>query len=176
MEFYRLGEVPPIVCDAALFDRSNMQDGKLGLDMHVGYEHRQCKVGFAPQDHWFAGVLSGFGLLSNKSKNWGLDISEYDQIQLATYTKDQHFNWHIDTMVLSDLPLDRKVTVVCLLNNPEEFEGGEFELRLNSEIHRPKLRKGSIIAFPSFISHRVIPVTQGVRHTATLWLTGPKFK
>lgn len=178
MNVYQMGSIPPSVCDAARvsLDAAPKEEGRLAADMHVSYEHRHCEVGFAPRDHWFAGMLSHVGLLANEQEGWDLDISGYEQIQLASYSKGHHFNWHIDTMVLSDLPLDRKVTVVCLLNNPEEFTGGEFELRLNSEVFYPELKKGSIIAFPSFIAHRVTPVVQGVRHTATLWLTGPKFR
>jgi PKHD-type hydroxylase len=79
-------------------------------------------------------------------------------------------------MVLSEQPIDRKITVVCLLNNIQEFRGGEFEMKFKSELYCPALKKGSVIAFPSFISHRVAPVMQGARYTATLWLTGPKFR
>jgi len=178
MNIYRLGEIPPSVCDSArvLFDTQSMGDGRLDSDLHVSYLDRHCEVGFAPHDHWFAGVLAHFGLMANEKEGWDLNVGGYEQIQLATYKKDQHFNWHIDTMVLSEQPIDRKITVVCLLNNIQEFRGGEFEMKFKSELYCPALKKGSVIAFPSFISHRVAPVMQGARYTATLWLTGPKFR
>jgi PKHD-type hydroxylase len=62
-----------------------------------------------------------------------------------------------------------------LLNDPAEFTGGEFQIRLYSEYTAP-LVKGSVIAFPSFLEHRVVPVTSGVRKSATMWLRGPRFR
>jgi hypothetical protein len=176
MNIYQSTKIPPVVCDCAKFDGSNMTKGKLDSDLHLNTEDRNCNVGFAPQDHWFTGIMANFGMLANSQEGWGLAIGGYEPIQLASYGVGDHFNWHIDTILLSDSQLDRKITVICLLNNQEEFKGGEFELRFKSELHAPVLTKGTLIAFPSFISHRVAPVMQGIRYTATLWLTGPKFR
>jgi predicted 2-oxoglutarate/Fe(II)-dependent dioxygenase YbiX len=35
---------------------------------------------------------------------------------------------------------------------------------------------GTIIAFPPILEHRVIPVTSGVRYSATMWFNGPRFR
>jgi PKHD-type hydroxylase len=61
------------------------------------------------------------------------------------------------------------------MNDPSEFEGGLLQLRMYQEF-TPELKMGSIIAFPSFLEHGVTPVTKGVRYTATMWLSGPRFK
>ena len=34
---------------------------------------------------------------------------------------------------------------------------------------------GTVIVFPSWIQHRVTPVTSGTRKSVSLWLIGPKF-
>ena len=65
--------------------------------------------------------------------------------------------------------------MVCLLNDPTEFEGGAFVMRLYSE-YFPDLVKGSNIAIPSILEHQVIPVTSGIRKSATIWTYGPRFK
>ncbi len=36
--------------------------------------------------------------------------------------------------------------------------------------------KGRMIFFPSFLIHRVAPVTQGIRRSLVIWVTGPKFR
>ena len=36
-------------------------------------------------------------------------------------------------------------------------------------------KKGSMIVFPSFIRHRVKPVTKGTRHSLVLWHIGYPF-
>jgi len=38
------------------------------------------------------------------------------------------------------------------------------------------LPKGSIVVFPSFIWHRVKPVTKGVRYSLVMWSLGYPFK
>jgi PKHD-type hydroxylase len=37
-------------------------------------------------------------------------------------------------------------------------------------------KQGSIVVFPSFIEHKVTPVTKGVRYTAVTWANGPSFR
>jgi PKHD-type hydroxylase len=72
----------------------------------------------------------------------------------------------------------RKLSIAMLLNTPgEDFEGGEFQIngwRENKPINID-IRKGRIIAFPSFMIHRVCPVTKGVRKSLVIWVSGPKF-
>ena len=65
-----------------------------------------------------------------------------------------------------------------------EYEGGdlEFDLRDKSDstsnIQTTKIarKKGSIIVFPSFVWHRVTPVTQGTRYSLVIWNCGLPFK
>jgi predicted 2-oxoglutarate/Fe(II)-dependent dioxygenase YbiX len=65
--------------------------------------------------------------------------------------------------------------VIALLNDPSEFTGGDFELQ-NSDSAGLILKKGSVIAFPSYLSHRATKVTSGTRYSAALWVHGPNFK
>jgi PKHD-type hydroxylase len=94
-------------------------------------------------------------------------------VQFAEYGPEQHYAWHTDTFTLSGKPIERKVSVVCLLN--DDFEGGEFEVRLYNNYQAP-LKKGTMIAFPSILEHRVVPVTSGIRYSATVWFNGPRFR
>ena len=82
----------------------------------------------------------------------------------------------------------RKLSMTCQLTDGSEYSGGELEfdfrnydppkrdesqhLRKATEI----LPKGSIIVFPSFVWHRVKPVTRGVRYSLVLWHLGYPFK
>ena len=34
----------------------------------------------------------------------------------------------------------------------------------------------SVLLFPSYLLHRVKPVTKGTRRSLVLWISGPKFK
>ena len=39
----------------------------------------------------------------------------------------------------------------------------------------PRLEEGSIIVFPSFVEHRVTPVTEGIRYSLVSWFVGPLY-
>lgn len=86
-------------------------------------------------------------------------------MQLATYREGHHFAWHRD--VADGDPLPRLVSMSVLLTT--DFAGGEFEF-LNPGA--PTLRKaGDIIMFNSDESHRVAPVTRGVRNSLVAWFS-----
>jgi PKHD-type hydroxylase len=70
----------------------------------------------------------------------------------------------------------RKLSVVLQLSDPSEYEGGDLEIMNCSEPTQVKKEKGLVTAFPSFMLHRVTPVTKGIRRTLVVWLTGPRFR
>jgi hypothetical protein len=43
------------------------------------------------------------------------------------------------------------------------------------EAYGPRER-GTVIAFPSCVLHRVTPITAGTRKSLVVWITGPKFR
>lgn len=139
------------------------------------HKNRNTTVRFADPGHWFGFVMRGFGEQANNMCNWGYTIDAHEAVQHAQYGPDQHYDWHVDVFPLAGLPVDRKVTVVCLLSDPSEFTGGDLQIQLYADYTAP-LVKGSIIAFPSILYHRVTPVTSGLRSTATMWLSGPRFR
>jgi PKHD-type hydroxylase len=69
----------------------------------------------------------------------------------------------------------RKLSLVVQLSSPDEYEGGGLEIMASSEPVQVTKEKGLICAFPSFILHRVTPVTKGTRRTLVIWIAGPDF-
>ena len=53
-----------------------------------------------------------------------------------------------------------------------DFEGGDFQI---SGLTTHALEEGSIVVFPSFLEHRVAPVTKGIRYSLVVWFLGPPF-
>ena len=82
----------------------------------------------------------------------------------------------------------RKLSMTCQLTDGSEYKGGELEFDFRNydphmrdeSKHRIQckeiLRKGSIIIFPSFVWHRVKPVTSGTRYSLVVWHLGQPFK
>ena len=71
-----------------------------------------------------------------------------------------------------------------LLNDPSEYEGGQlqFDCRNKEDPEDNKIetvaenRQGSLIVFPSFVFHRVLPVTKGVRYSLVMWMKGDQWR
>jgi PKHD-type hydroxylase len=173
-----LKELPEDFCDLAIKDFSIIQpaDARMGQFAETeNHQQRNTTVRFVDNGHWLPYIMHGIAREANQVCGWGYDITSFENLQFAEYGIDQHYDWHIDFFPLSEKELDRKVSVVCLMSDPAEFEGGDFEVRLYGTYKVP-LKKGSVVAFPSILEHRVTPVTSGVRYSSTIWMNGPKFK
>jgi PKHD-type hydroxylase len=112
-------------------------------------------------------------------------LNGYGAFQYTEYygTENGMYNFHMDTD-FSNREFDeqfetRKLSIVMCLNRPGvDFEGGQFYMNIGSEkkAFEVEMKRGRIIFFPSFLIHRVAPVTKGVRKSLVAWITGPKFR
>lgn len=116
---------------------------------------------------------------------YNFDLNGYDSFQYTEYegTELGKYDFHMDTIMGDKMPNDmyetRKLSLTMCLNEPGvDFEGGDFQVCTGQEkdAETVTLKKGRIIVFPSFIVHRVSPVTKGKRKSLVIWVTGPKFK
>lgn len=102
----------------------------------------------------------------------------YEPIQLGLYrAKDQgHYDWHTDSGI-TDNRVPRKLSMALLLSDPEDFEGGELQIKVsNDNPINLELKRGRAWFFSSNTLHRVTPVTKGIRKSAVLWIGGPQFR
>ena len=84
-----------------------------------------------------------------------------------------HYDWHVDQ---GPTVVQRKLSFTLQLSDPSHYEGGDLELRAG---HLPEIGargRGTLIAFPSYVLHRVTPVTSGTRRSLVVWIAGPKFR
>lgn len=178
LPIWYLGSVPQDICDKAVADfaATPAREATMGAEgEEFNHQFRNTTVHFAESNHWFEDYMTNVAFLGNKACGWEYHVTGNENIQFAEYGPEQHYRWHVDTFQLSGLPTDRKLTVVCLLNDSSEFEGGELKLRMYSEYTAP-LVKGTVIAFPSIVEHCVTPILSGTRYSATMWLNGPRFR
>ena len=98
-----------------------------------------------------------------------------EQAQYTEYPEGGFYDWHMDCdLVMKNEPPVRKISMTLILSSPDEFEGGGLEIAKPNQIVRPK--QGHAIFFASFINHRVIPVTKGLRKSLVMWFGGEPFK
>jgi PKHD-type hydroxylase len=70
----------------------------------------------------------------------------------------------------------RKLSISIQLTNPEEYEGGELYLYDDDKGTLMDKTQGTLIIFPSYVLHEVMPVTKGTRNSLVTWITGKQFK
>ena len=133
---------------------------------------RKTVVTFAPYYSPIGCILTTHLLEINKHQ-WKYDISTIQEIQIGHYTEGGHYDWHVDVTKPDENNIQRKLSAVLMLSDPDDYEGGLLEIK-DAEI--PKLKQGTLIVFPSFMKHRVTKVTKGNRFTAVAWAVGPAFR
>jgi len=146
-------------------------------------------------DTWIYKELHPYVHEANRAAGWNFDWERSESCQFTKYKLNQYYDWHCDSW---DKPYDkpntpehgkiRKLSMTCQLTDGIEYKGGELEFDFkNYEPHmrdesrhrvqcKEILPKGSIIVFPSFVWHRVKPVTAGVRYSLVVWHLGRPFK
>ncbi len=112
--------------------------------------------------------------ITNLNKRFfGFDLYGISEgLQFTNYVAPTgKYDSHVDRCY--ETPI-RKLSVVILLS--DNFEGGDFELISGDEPIKLEMKKGKLFLFPSFILHRVKPITKGERNSLVAWVTGPNFK
>jgi PKHD-type hydroxylase len=166
--------ISPEMCDILLNQRKQLDEEQGLVGVHGDVAHvqsiRNSKVCWCAPNHWIEAVLYNHALYANEFANWMFQIGRPERVQLAEYSGGGFYDWHEDWSPLDGEQSVRKLSVVALLSKPEDFVGGEFQFAEGESV---ELRQGSIIVFPSFVKHRVTPVTDGVRKSAVCWVRGP---
>ncbi|MBY6162509.1 2OG-Fe(II) oxygenase [Mameliella alba] len=109
--------------------------------------------------------------------HFGFSLTEFaERAQVALYEADAggHFDWHSD-IGHGPFAQKRKLTLVAQLSGAADYDGGLLELNANGQIDSAGTKRGGATLFPSFVLHRVTPVTRGRRYSLTTWVHGPEF-
>jgi len=142
-------------------------------------------------EQWIYKEIQPYVHQANKNAGWNFDWDWSESCQFTIYKKGQYYDWHCDSWdkpYVEQGPTNgkiRKLSVTVSLTDPKEYKGGELEFDFRNEDpdKKPNIRtcteilpKGSLVVFPSFVWHRVKPVTKGVRHSLVIWNLGYPFK
>ena len=108
---------------------------------------------------------------------WKYRVNGWEPFQYSQYDESYsgHFNWHIDVhpKFNVDDPDPRKISFSVGLSNINDYDGGDFMIKIDINEKVFKLDRGDVIAFPSWMLHKVSPVTRGMRRTLVGWGNGP---
>jgi PKHD-type hydroxylase len=126
----------------------------------------------APETHWLFHKLAV--LFAEANRHYGFELVGFvDALQYTVYGAEQHFDWHLDLGM--DQTSARKLSMSLQLTDPRDYAGGELEL-ISVASGAESRQLGSATFFPSYLAHRVKPVTSGMRRSLVAWAYGPAFK
>lgn len=142
-------------------------------------EVRSSRIKWIPQtNNWQWLYEKLFNMIEEANGTlWNFDLFGTNEfIQYTEYlASDQgHYDWHQD--IGPGGPSLRKVSLVVQLTEAEEYEGGDLQIWPGGNIWTVPKGKGNVAIFPSYMMHRVTPMTSGVRKSLVLWAGGQHYK
>ena len=111
--------------------------------------------------------------LANERCGWQFELSGMSPaLQLTEYdaARQGHYDWHID--LGRDETARRKISLVALLSDPATCSGGHLQLLRARDADTLAIERGSVVAFPSYLLHRVTPLFEGTRRSLVGWACG----
>ncbi len=196
-----------LVKDLEKYDES-IKKSKVRDDRSDGI--RKSSNAWVDSTNWVGGFVWHYIMRANR-ENFMYDITDIDsgQIQYTEYQEGEYYDWHvdddIDTKLFNNKLLTssdnhgenlailngeyiRKLSFSIQLSDPEDYEGGELEFKVNNyssekrgdftldETFFAPNKKGTMIVFDSRTQHRVKEVKSGVRRSLVGWVVGPRWK
>jgi len=141
------------------------------------------------EEQWMYDIIDYYVKEANKEAGWNVDVNWYESIQFTKYKLNQHYGWHQDSW--SEPYKDdahknyrgkiRKLSCIIALSDPNDYEGGNLDFKFYDDIPDQEQKihtceqikpRGNIVVFPSYIWHRVQPVTKGTRYSLVAWGLG----
>ena len=140
-------------------------------------------------DRWIYKEIQPYIKEANKSAGWNFNWDWSESCQFTKYKPGQYYDWHCDSWEIpykEKGPTEgkiRKLSVTVSLSDEKDYSGGELEFQFRngdnpkgSNVCKHILPKGSLVVFPSFVWHRVKPVTKGIRYSLVVWNLGHPFQ
>ena len=190
--------IPDRLCDRIIKEAETRQEHKAGVSKSKDITQQEIdKVRDSSvvwfNDPWLYNLVIPFVRDANQKAGWNFDIDWNENIQFTKYKLNQFYDWHTDDFgspYIKDcspnyIGKQRKLSMVVLLNDGSEFKGGnlQFDFRNTNNIKDNKpytflnhRKKGTLVVFPSFIWHRVQPVTDGERYSLVMWCLGKPYR
>ena len=151
---------------------------------------RQSNVSWL-DDRWIYDIIQPYVTQANESAGWNFEWDWSETIQFTKYKLNQFYDWHQDAYN-KPYPDDgnpnrtgkiRKLSIIVTLVDGSEYDGGDLQMNFRHKAKIDEIKtiteirpKGSVIVFPSYIFHRVTPVTRGTRYSLVNWNIGYPYK
>ncbi|MEO8444791.1 MAG: 2OG-Fe(II) oxygenase [Gammaproteobacteria bacterium] len=142
-------------------------------ESRVDYGVRRTRIKSIPPNPDCLWIFQRLGNLVQRVNRaaYHFQLSEQLSVDVLEYDPEGYFDWHVD--IGPGIFATRKLSMVTFLTPPDAYEGGNLCFMDKGEPLRLPL--GTTAIFPSYMLHKVEPVTRGTRHTLVSWAHGPSF-
>ena len=135
---------------------------------------RTCTVRWR-DDEWIRSLLWSYVNRANES-GFGVRLDGSAEMQFVEYDAHEsaHYDWHHDVHWNGQSEKDRKLSVTVQLSDSTAYQGGDFEfdeVKTNADFRS----QGTVLVFPSYLRHRIHPVSSGTRCALVAWFFGPRW-
>jgi|TARA_B110000908_G_C10249631_1_gene451099 PKHD-type hydroxylase len=154
--------------------------GESGSDGQTQKQVRSSKIKWIPHDKNWDWLYHRFQemIVEANHELWGFELNDIiEEIQYTEYHASDkgHYDWHQD-IGPGNASL-RKISLTVQLTDSEEYSGGDLEIwQGGSNTDSTPRGSGIVIIFPSYMMHRVSPMTSGIRKSLVLWVGGEHYK
>jgi PKHD-type hydroxylase len=156
-------------CDALIAGSTSLQPGAVNAkDVVYVRSVRQSHVRFIDEASVCARMRDL--VFDINGRVFHFDVSRVEPPQLAEYGVGDKYDEHLD--IGPGTAALRKLSLSVQLSDPKDYDGGNLELWGASGWTVAARSRGAVIAFPSYMLHRVTPVTRGARHSLVAWAAG----
>ncbi len=135
---------------------------------------RSCSVRWLSEP-WIKDLLWPYVQEANRLY-FNVDIDGQAEMQFTEYRGEasDHYDWHHDVNWHGQTGSDRKLSITVQLSEADAYAGGDFEFE-EVQTTANFRSKGTILVFPSYLRHRIHPVTSGSRRALVAWFSGPRW-
>ncbi len=161
--------------DALTLDKATLVGGLADDEYDYIRITRTAWIAPGPETKWIYDRVQAVVRTMN-DRVWQFDLRGFSEnFQYTVYDGSQggHYDWHVDQ---GDMAKSRKLSLSLQLTDPSAYDGCELQFQGGRRIETAPRSRGAVIAFPSYVLHRVTPITRGTRKAVVVWSTGPKFR
>ena len=165
------------------------RENKIEQNFEEDFDYRNTTLFIPPKpvDWLFSKIIGSIQGFNDSKDGYNFDVRglaeppnmmRYQAPDINPNGKPGKYDWHMDVGP-GPVPSMRKISYSILLN-AGEYEGGElaFHIGRNQEAHPGQTEAtaiGNIVIFPSYVVHRVLPMTKGTRYAIVGWAHGSSF-
>ena len=189
--YYFKKAIHPKTCDKILkaCRKKIIQKGFLDKGK-INKTTRNCKIAWI-NDKWIYDIINPYIHSANKQAGWNFQWDWNETSQFTIYKKGHYYGWHADQSpnIIKHKNKNfnnktRKLSLTLQLTDKNKYEGGDFQFKwieykkkslLNIVTVDDAKDIGTVIVFPSFIFHQVLPITKGKRESLVNWSIGRAF-